>query len=277
MELDTDPDVFLSEINQVRDELGVLDETVSTERLTTTIHDALPAEMYSTVKLEAIRDPDLSLEHIQRMMRTLFINHSERLSVTKKNPESNRYQGSNRRERKTGRESAMSTALITRHCCKKPGHKVRDCKKLEKEYEMDKSEKLNHEREKKWCSYHQTNSHSDKQCYQQMGKLKKFKNGSHKKWYSLHNSTSHSNQECFQQRNSSKCKDSSTVDGRNSEEHETFVVESTAVGCKSCCCSNGKVVKKSNEESEVEYSPLPGIGFSFACCHPPLSHKADGF
>ena len=65
--------------------------------------------MYSTVKLEAIRDPDLNLEQIQRMMRTIFINHSERLSVTKKNPESNRYQGSNRKGRENGRESAMST------------------------------------------------------------------------------------------------------------------------------------------------------------------------
>ena len=82
MKPDTDPDVFLSGINQIRDELGVLDETVSTERLNTTIPDALPAEMYSTVKFEAIQDPDLSLEHIQRMMRTLFINHSERLLVT---------------------------------------------------------------------------------------------------------------------------------------------------------------------------------------------------
>ncbi|CAN0279405.1 unnamed protein product, partial [Ascophyllum nodosum] len=44
-----------------------------------------------------------------------------------------------------------------------------------------------------------------------------------------------------------------------------------------CCCSNGKVAKKSNEESKIEYSPPPGIGFSFACCHPPLSHRADGF
>ena len=86
MKPDTDPDVFLSEIKQIRDELGVLDETVSTERLATIILDGLPAEMYSTVKLEAIQDPDLSLEHIQRMMRTIFINHSERLSVTKKNP-----------------------------------------------------------------------------------------------------------------------------------------------------------------------------------------------
>ena len=127
---DTKPDLFLSEINQIRDELGVLDETVSTERLTTIILDALPAEMYSTVKLEAIRDPDMSLEQIQRMMRTIFINYSERLSVTKKNPESTRYQGSNRRGRETDHESAMSTAFITCRCCKKPGHKVRDCKKL---------------------------------------------------------------------------------------------------------------------------------------------------
>ena len=84
MKSDTDPDVFLSEINQIRDELGALNETTSTERLTTIILDALPVDMYSTVKLEAIRDPDLSLEQIQQMMRTIFINHSEKLSVTRK-------------------------------------------------------------------------------------------------------------------------------------------------------------------------------------------------
>ena len=67
------------------------------------------------------------------------------------------------------------------------------------------------------------------------------------------------------------------ADGRNSEEHETYVVDSTAVGCRSCCCSNGKVAKNSNEESEVEYSPPPGVGFSFACCHPSLCHQTDGF
>ena len=107
-----------------------------------------------------------------------------------------------------------------------------------------------------------------------MGKTEKSKNGRQKKWCSLHNSTNNSNQECFQQRSSSKYKDS---DGRNSEDHETYVVDSAAVGCKSCCRSNGKVAKKSNEESEVEYSPPTDIGFSFACCHPPLPHRADGF
>ena len=221
MKPNTDPDVFLSEINQIRDELDVLDETVSTERLPTIILDALPTEMYSTVKREAIRDPDLSLEQIQRMMRTIFINHSKRLSVTKKNAEFNRYQGANRRGRETGRESAMSTVLITCHYCKKAGHKVKECKKLEIDCKIKKSR--NHEKEKKLCSYHQTSSHSDKQCYHQMGKTEKNKNGRQKNWCSLHNSTSHSNPECFQQRSSSKCKDSSTVDGRNSEEHEILL------------------------------------------------------
>ena len=129
---DTNVDVFLSEINQIRDELGVLDETLSTERLTTIILDAFPAEMYPTVKLEAVRDPNLSLEQIQRMMRTIFINHSQRLSVKKNNPDSKRYQEPYRRSRENYRESAMSTAFITFHYCKKPGHKVRDCKKLER-------------------------------------------------------------------------------------------------------------------------------------------------
>ena len=30
-------------------------------------------------------------------------------------------------------------------------------------------------------------------------------------------------------------------------------------------------------ESKVEYSPPLGIGLSFARCHPPLSHQANGF
>ena len=111
MRPDTDPDVFLSEMNQICDERSILDETVSTERLTTTILDALPAEMYWTVKLKAIQGPDLSLEQTQRMMRTIFINHSKRVSVTKQ--ESKRYQELNSRSRENGRESAMSTAFIS--------------------------------------------------------------------------------------------------------------------------------------------------------------------
>ena len=68
MKVDTDPVLFLSEIDQRRNELGDLDEVGSTKYLTTIILDALSAEKYSTIKLQAIRDPDLSLELIQRMI-----------------------------------------------------------------------------------------------------------------------------------------------------------------------------------------------------------------
>ena len=143
----------------------------------------------------------------------------------------------------------MSTAFITCHYCKKLGHKVRDCKrKLEIEYEMEKLGKFNHEREKKWCRYHKTNGHSDKQCFQQMEKSETFKNRRQQKWCSLHNSTGHSNEECFQQKSGSKRMNSSTlVDGKNRRKHEAFVVDSTTVDCKLYYCSNGKNAKKSDE------------------------------
>ena len=47
-----DPDVFLLEVFQLRDELDDLGETVTDERLTTIILDAFPEEMYSTVKMQ---------------------------------------------------------------------------------------------------------------------------------------------------------------------------------------------------------------------------------
>ena len=77
MKAGTDSDVFLSKLNQMRDKLRDLDEVVSAEHLTTIILEALLAES-STIKLQAVRDPGLS-----------FINHSERLSGTKNNQQSN--------------------------------------------------------------------------------------------------------------------------------------------------------------------------------------------
>ena len=107
MEVDTDPNAFLLEITQICDELSDLNEAVSTERLTIITLDALPAGMYSAIKLEARRGSDSSLEQTQWKMRTILINHSERMAITKKNQESKRYQESNLLGRKSGRESAM--------------------------------------------------------------------------------------------------------------------------------------------------------------------------
>ena len=88
MKANTDPDVFMSEIYQLRDELRDLDEVVPAKRLTTIILDTLPAEKYSTIKYQAFRDFNFSFEEIQSTMKTISINHSEKKSsVTKRGQE----------------------------------------------------------------------------------------------------------------------------------------------------------------------------------------------
>ena len=123
MRSDVDPDVFLSEVFQLRDRRDGLGETVNDERLTTIILDALPPEeMYSTVKMQSVRDSDLlGLEEAIGMLETIFINHSERSSVPKRRKESYRKVRSSGSEPRTDnvRESAMT---LTCHHCKKPGH-----------------------------------------------------------------------------------------------------------------------------------------------------------
>ena len=73
MKADTDPDVFLSEMFQLGDELCDLDDVGSIERLTVMIVDASPDGKYSTIKLQTIRSPRLSLKQIQLMVKTIFI------------------------------------------------------------------------------------------------------------------------------------------------------------------------------------------------------------
>ena len=47
-------------------------------------------------------------------------------------------------------------------------------------------------------------------------------------------------------------------------------------GCDKCGCNEKKNESKTTEGDEPNDTP-PGIGFSFAMCHPPLSQEADGF
>ena len=69
---------------QLRDELKDLGETVTDERLTTTILDALPEEMYFTVKRQSVRDPDLGLEEIIGDENNLYQPFGEVVSSQKK-------------------------------------------------------------------------------------------------------------------------------------------------------------------------------------------------
>ena len=86
-----------------------LGEIVTDERLTAIILDALSEEMYSTVKMQSVRDLDLGLEEIIGMMTMIFLNHSERLTVLKSRESDQKVRGSGSEPRTdNARESAMT-------------------------------------------------------------------------------------------------------------------------------------------------------------------------
>ena len=64
MKSDIDPDVFLSKVFQIRDELIDLGEDVSDERLTTIILDELPEAMYSIIEMQPKKTPSLDLRKL---------------------------------------------------------------------------------------------------------------------------------------------------------------------------------------------------------------------
>ena len=53
-------------------------------------------------------------------------------------------------------------------------------------------------------------------------------------------------------------------------------MDSNETGCDTCSC-NGKIENKCTEIDDQPNNTTPGIGFSFAVCHPPLSQEAIGF
>ena len=122
MRPDIDPDMFFSEAVQLPDELNHLGDAVTDERFTLQgINiDALPGDMYSTVKMQSTTDPDLGLEEIVGMMKIIFVNHSARSSVPKRSQESYRKIWNSAREPRIDnvRESAMT---LTCHNSKKQG------------------------------------------------------------------------------------------------------------------------------------------------------------
>ena len=95
-------------------------------------------------------------------MKTIFINYFERSSVPIRSQESYRKsRDSSREPTMNGRESAMTIA-ITCHNCIRPGHKKKYCNQLNKW--TNKSSNVENGK-RKWCSYHQTNGHLNKNCY----------------------------------------------------------------------------------------------------------------
>ena len=87
--------------------------------------------MYFTVKVQPINKNEIALEDIISMTKTIYINHTEKSLVPKKSLQSYRKNRDNsgREPKMNCRKSAMAT-IITCHNYKWPGHKKKDCNRL---------------------------------------------------------------------------------------------------------------------------------------------------
>ena len=157
MSQDEDPDVFLSKIYQIKDELTAIGETIITEeRLTDKVIEGL-IDDYNLNTYKAESDPEFSLTQIETTMRNIYVNRLARgKSATKS----------------VGRESAMFSSpldsssrsakpRIKCFACGKPGHVMRDCR----------SRKQQNGRKVKWCSLHKTNKHDNSECKNQLNNV----------------------------------------------------------------------------------------------------------
>ncbi|CAM9523918.1 unnamed protein product, partial [Sphacelaria rigidula] len=119
-----DPDVFLTKIYELRDQLVYMGEPISDERLTDIVVEGLTDE-YDRIKYDAERDPDFSISDIEITMRNMYSNRVARGILSKG---------------ERGRDSAMiatspldSTATPTKSAgrcfsCNRPGHQSRNCR-----------------------------------------------------------------------------------------------------------------------------------------------------
>ncbi len=165
MEEGSDPDIFFSKIDQLCDELEVMDERVSKHRKMDIIMSGMPAE-YDLIRFQAMKDPEFSLEELQLTMRNMHMN-----GFTK--------------SKRNGRGTAMSAGGLIKH--DKSKVKCHSCGMLGH---------FKHECTRKGAGRQPGNKNSNSKFKPRH----KDDNGGKKKWCSFHNSSTHDNSECFAQK-----------------------------------------------------------------------------
>ncbi len=152
MDVDQDPDAFMHDMSELRDELQLLGSPIPDDQFMNIILDCLPAQLYSGIKYEAETREDLTLEQALYTMRNLYINRKEE-------------SGSSRSAK--GRSSAMvaSTAKTCTFCHKK-GHLAQQCFKRTKK----PAGNAPGGRKGDWCSLHRTSRHDNSTCREQQNR-----------------------------------------------------------------------------------------------------------
>ncbi|CAM9684860.1 unnamed protein product, partial [Ascophyllum nodosum] len=111
---------------------------------------------YKDVKMMMYRDPSFDVDQMQTTMRHMFLDEQSRNGT---------------KGRVAGHRSVMTAVTseqdIICYWCKNRGHSKKDCPNRNG---VGKSRKTKPAGATKWCSKHNTTSHSDEECYQQGGK-----------------------------------------------------------------------------------------------------------
>ena len=147
-----DPDHFFSRMYKFRDQLNKLGEVTSDARLLSLALKRSNPE-YQIIRDLDLKSNDLTLESCQEAMRRLWQQRGE------KPPSPNASMST--------RGQGMITSMNVPTCghCGKKGHTKRNCWKLQGRNNNQHTKRG--DEEKKWCSYHNSSTHSDAECYHQ--------------------------------------------------------------------------------------------------------------
>ena len=144
------PGDYFNQKHLLRTQLDKMGEPISDRRFKHICVQGFSDE-YKDVKLMVFRDPTFNVLDMQSTMRNIFLDEQSRKG----------WKG-----RIAGRGFAMATTAsdIICHGCYEPGHIRRNCPKIKNRAKK----KTKPAGATKWCSKHNTTSHSDKKIYQSM-------------------------------------------------------------------------------------------------------------
>ena len=146
------PDDFFNCKHLLRAQLVKMGEPISDRRFKDICVQGFSNE-YNDVKLMVFRDPTFTILDMQATMRNIFLDEQSRKASN---------------GRVAGRGFAMTTTTSDIICyhCDEPGHIKRNCPKLK----TQRRQKTKPAGAVKWCSKHNTTSHSNDECYAQGAK-----------------------------------------------------------------------------------------------------------
>lgn len=159
MHLGQDPDEYINEATVLRERLTEMKEPISDRHFMDIILEGL-TDTYKDVKLMTWKDPDIDLSKIQSVLRHVYQDEQSRKTD----------------RGVAGRGFAMAAKGLEKtiicHNCGIAGHYEKGCAMPRTGNKTRHASKREHKQEegKKWCSFHNTTSHSNEECYSQRDK-----------------------------------------------------------------------------------------------------------